>query len=325
MDAKQRNEEGATMDATKWELTPEEKDELNELIQSAMEAVSDDLTDEIIPDCFFKTKDPFLGMALLEITYEHTGPESSEFGELIEFAKANLDAFWESDLPRFIELMLKRGIGDHSPACATELGASYYMGGVVDQDYANAAELYEIASSWGSYQATVNLGYIYEYGRTGMRDLTKAFTWYALASTMAEDASEALYKMGDCYSRGMLPSGPNMDIAYRLWRKSYDVAVNAEERAQPAIRIAPLWLDIKSPIENVHFDPLSALKLYQVAEIGLRISIKNGLTYYKKRLQEAISGQARARELFDVAFLANRIRSEPKSTGEYGVVVRQQN
>ncbi len=44
----------------------------------------------------------------------------------------------------------------------------------------------------------------------------------------------------------------------------------------------------------------AALHLFQQAEIGLRIDItENGMTYYQKRLVEAIEGQERARALVE--------------------------
>ena len=46
-------------------------------------------------------------------------------------------------------------------------------------------------------------------------------------------------------------------------------------------------------------DPLRALHLFQVAEIGLRLDIADGQTYYRRRLQEAIEGQERARALLE--------------------------
>ena len=51
-------------------------------------------------------------------------------------------------------------------------------------------------------------------------------------------------------------------------------------------------------------DPFSALRLFQQAEMGLRIDIgENGLTYYYRRLAEAIEGQQRARDMLDVSVL----------------------
>ena len=42
---------------------------------------------------------------------------------------------------------------------------------------------------------------------------------------------------------------------------------------------------------------MRALELYQLAERGLRVDIAHGQTYYEKRLQEALEGQERMREL----------------------------
>ena len=46
-------------------------------------------------------------------------------------------------------------------------------------------------------------------------------------------------------------------------------------------------------------DPLEALRLFQMAEIGLRKDIADGQYYYEKRLQEAIEGQKKAREAIE--------------------------
>ena len=50
-------------------------------------------------------------------------------------------------------------------------------------------------------------------------------------------------------------------------------------------------------------DPLRALSLFQQAEVGLRIDIANGASYYRRRLQQAIDGQQQARDLIDASSL----------------------
>ena len=65
------------------------------------------------------------------------------------------------------------GISVGSAACMNDLGALYYMGELVPQDYARAAKLYEQAMDHGCFQSIINLGYIYEYGRTGEADHQK--------------------------------------------------------------------------------------------------------------------------------------------------------
>lgn len=96
------------------------------------------------------------------------------------------------------------------------------MGDLVSQDYVRAAELYEMAMDAGCYQSIINLGYIWEYGRTGERNYEKAFRYYALAASL-EPSSEAVYKLGDMYARGEYVER-NVKRAYRLWRRSYDLA-----------------------------------------------------------------------------------------------------
>lgn len=89
------------------------------------------------------------------------------------------------------------GISVGSAACMNDLGALYYMGELVPQDYARAAKLYEQAMDHGCFQSIINLGYIYEYGRTGEADHQKAYQCYALASAL-QPSCEAVYKLGIC-------------------------------------------------------------------------------------------------------------------------------
>lgn len=54
-------------------------------------------------------------------------------------------------------------------------------------------------------------------------------------------------------------------------------------------------------IEFVEPNPLRALMLFQQAEIGLRIDIADGQTYYANCLNKAIEGQQKARALVDAS------------------------
>lgn len=87
------------------------------------------------------------------------------------------------------------GISVGSAACMNDLGALYCMGELVPQDYTKAAKLYEQAMDHGCFQSIINLGYIYEYGRTGEVDHQKAYQYYALASAL-QPSCEAVYKLG---------------------------------------------------------------------------------------------------------------------------------
>lgn len=208
-------------------------------------------------------------------------------------------ARYDEHIAEVLVLGYKLGISTDSGTCMNDLGALYYMGELVEQDYARAAELYEMAMAHGCYQSIVNLGYIYEYGRTGEKDLGKAYRYYALAAALAP-SSEAVYKLGDMYSRGVTGERDVMK-AKALWERSLELAQGLAEFAQPAIRIAKLLIDAEAVAQGVKRDPLRALHLFQQAEIGLRIDItENGMTYYQRRLEEAIEGQERARALVDL-------------------------
>ncbi len=189
------------------------------------------------------------------------------------------------------------GISNGSGACMNDLGALYYKGDIVEQDYAKAAELYEMAVGAGCFQSIINLGYIYEYGCTGEPDHCKAYQWYSLAAALAP-SSEAVYKLGDMFSRGKAVPR-DMSKAHLLYERSLDLAHTDVEAAQPAVRIAKMLIDPEGPSYGVEPDPLRALALFQKAEIGLRIDIADGQTYYAKRLQEALESQLKAREMVE--------------------------
>lgn len=198
------------------------------------------------------------------------------------------------------ELLLlgfRYGISQGSGACMNDLGALYYMGDIVDQNYEKARQFYEMAIDHGCLQSIINLGYIYEYGRTGEPDCTRAYECYALAAALAP-SYEAVYKLGDMYSRGQSIKR-DMRRAFALWQRSFELADGTVQVAQPAIRMAQTLIDSECEKWNLELDPFSALSLFQQAEIGLRIDIANGQTYYTKRLTQAIEGQKKARAMLD--------------------------
>ena len=168
--------------------------------------------------------------------------------------------FSVEEFRRLVLLGLAFGVKLGDAACANYLGALYYMGDVLPQDYHRAKELYELADSKGIVQATINLGYIYEYGRVGEADHVKAYMQYAKAVALS-DHPEALYK------------------------------------AEPAFRIAKLISDPASVESDLPYDPMGALRLFQLAERGLTISVARGETFYQARLTEAIEGQERMRDV----------------------------
>lgn len=101
------------------------------------------------------------------------------------------------------------------------------------------------------------------------------------------------------YARGMVVE-PDLMVAFTLYCKSFDAAAGEVEQAQAAFRIAELIGDAANEaIWDIPFDPMGALRLYQLAERGLRVDIAHGQTYYDKRLAQSIVGQERMRELID--------------------------
>lgn len=72
-----------------------------------------------------------------------------------------------------------------------DTGAEAYRNG----DYLTAQKYYTQAAKLGNAQAMCNLGYIYEYGRTGQRDYKKAFYCFKMAAD--KDNAVACYKVGD--------------------------------------------------------------------------------------------------------------------------------
>lgn len=201
----------------------------------------------------------------------------------------------DSRVARAVVIGHKICIACGSATSMNMLGALYYMGELVEQDYAKAAELYEMAMNAGLYQSIINLGYIYEYGRIGEPDYNKAFQYYSLAAALAPSC-EATYKLGDMFARGRAVER-DMSKANALWERAAELADSVEDYAQPAARIAKLLMDPDCAAWGIEPDPLRALMLYQRAEIGLRLSIAAGATYYRKRLKEVIEGQGWAREL----------------------------
>lgn len=209
----------------------------------------------------------------------------------------------DEEFTRLTVLGLEYGVAYGDAACANYLGAQYYLGGLVEQDYGKAEELYAKAEAAGSIQAAINLGYIYEYGRLDEPDYDLALKQYLKGLALSGGRHpEALYKLGDMYSRGKAVPR-DLRAAYELYRTSYSLCYDDETAAaQAAIRIANLISDRANREFDIPYDPMEALALYQLAERGLRVDINAGQTYYQGRLQEAIEGQDRMRELLAVPF-----------------------
>lgn len=82
----------------------------------------------------------------------------------------------------------------NDPEYMLELGVSYYE----QKNYDLALKYYEMASNLGYDTATIGLGYIWYYGRTGKVDYEKAFHYFS----MAANDPIAQYKLADMYHNG---------------------------------------------------------------------------------------------------------------------------
>ena len=82
------------------------------------------------------------------------------------------------------------------PMYMTELGAYYYG----KKKFNLALKYYNLAAECGDEYAILDLGYIWYYGRTGVKDYEKAFKYYERAASMGNIT--ARYKMADMYKNG---------------------------------------------------------------------------------------------------------------------------
>lgn len=185
-----------------------------------------------------------------------------------------------------------------SARCMLTLGSFYYLGTFgVPQNYHNAASLYASAMDLGEPQAAVNLGYVYEYGRTGVTDYEKAFHCYLRAALVA-NSPEGIYKVGDFYNKGRFVSHDE-NMAMMLYRRSYDLAEKEQNpgcRAQAAFRIAEMMQNLPLPSDEAL---LSMLDLYMEAEIGMRREVAAGASYYRPRLELCVKRQQEIRETIE--------------------------
>lgn len=140
-----------------------------------------------------------------------------------------------------------------------DIGAEAYRNG----DYLKAQKYYEYAAKLGNTQAICNLGYIYEYGRTGKRDYKKAFYCFKIA---ADDGSaEACYKVGDSYFYGDAIK-QNYNLAFEYYIKAEDFAnksgIDDDIKSDIYYRLALCLYKGYGTDE----DPLSALEYINEAE-----------------------------------------------------------
>ena len=171
-----------------------------------------------------------------------------------------------------------------------DLGALYYDGRGVNQDFTKAVHYYEMALEHGSHEVLENLGYCYYYGRLGYPDYEKAF--HCFARLAFEGDVNALYKIGDMYRNGYYVK-KDLDEAFRIYSHCEDfIGHDAKYAAGPVyLRLGKAYLYG----EGTEKDLQVALKCFQRAENFLYEMVSAGDVMYRKSLQAAIDYQAKAR------------------------------
>ena len=195
-------------------------------------------------------------------------------------------------LIEFITELYQTEIEEGNADAMNDLGAVYYTGDHgFAQDFTKAVYYYQMAAEHGSRQAQENLGYCYYYGRDMEKDYEKAFHYYALGAFDGHLIS--LYKIGDMYLNGYYVK-KNEREAFVIYMRCLDTMT---EEAAPRVA-GPVYLRLGKMFLNglgTKPDAKAALVCYQKAESFLYDMVKDGDAMYKKSLQAAIDGQAKAR------------------------------
>ncbi len=156
--------------------------------------------------------------------------KNGELDAMFEYAGLYQDSFPDSITPAIADKMVS-----YYTACmdagnmtaALNLGAMYYGGEHIQQNYRKAIRYYEMATTSDDYgtqvRAWCNLGYCYYYGRDIPVDDEKAFNCY-MHAVLLRDAN-ALYKVGDMYRYGrFVKKDENMAMEFykQAWNEVQD-------------------------------------------------------------------------------------------------------
>ena len=96
-----------------------------------------------------------------------------------------------TDTPEIAALRVKANAGDAK--AQTTLGASYYLGQGVPQDYAQAAAWYRKAAEQGLAIAQWSLGLRYQLGQGVPQDYVESHKWINLAASRASPENQKIY------------------------------------------------------------------------------------------------------------------------------------
>ena len=107
-----------------------------------------------------------------------------------------------------------------------ELGGYYYGKRIYDK----ALKYYEMAYVHGNTWAAEGLGYIWYYGRTGVKDYEKAFRYYSEAAK--NDELRSAVKVADMYKNGFYVE-KNMDQYETVLKQAYEKVKDTENLGDP--------------------------------------------------------------------------------------------
>ncbi len=199
------------------------------------------------------------------------------------------------DMPRvlfdFIVELYETEVEAGNPDAMNDLGALYYDGRGCEQDFTKAVFFYDKAAQLGSRLAQENLGYCYYYGRNVPVDYEKAFHYFALGAFDGHLIS--LYKIGDMYRNGYYVK-KNPTEAFHVYDRCMELMT---DKAAPHVA-GPVFLRLGDCFLNgvgVEENAKSALICYQNAERYLFDMVAGGDEMYRKSLNAAVEGQAKAR------------------------------
>lgn len=135
------------------------------------------------------------------------------------------------DIAKKIVQFYQQAIAHGISRAMLNLGALYYNGVFVPQDFEKAVQLYHQAANSDdptvAVRAICNLGYCYYYGRSIAVDKEKAFSYF-LKGTLKYEDPNCLYKLGDMYRRGECVE-KDEKMAYTLYTKAYEVCSFLDE------------------------------------------------------------------------------------------------
>ena len=107
-----------------------------------------------------------------------------------------------------------------------ELGGYHYD----QKNFDLALKYYELADAYGDKWAPEGLGYIWYYGRTGVKDYDKAFHYYTKA--MNNGQLRSMIKVADMYKNGYSVE-KDYDKYCEIIEKAYDKVKNARYLGEP--------------------------------------------------------------------------------------------